>query len=134
MDQLHVGVAGVEITPRFHPEFGAWGTSPTLPELDLPLLARCVALKQANRLLVWCGMDLVGFRVPQTDELRDEFCEALGLKREQVVLSTSQTHSSGAFPGCNLTGSSLVDDSEQDPRFAAAERKRGMKLFFDAGG
>ena len=133
MSDLRVGVTGIDITPRFHPKFGAWGTSPTLPELDLPLLARCVALEQDGRLLVWYGIDLVGFSVPQMDDLRDEFAEALKLQRDQVVLSTSQTHSSGAFPGCSLTGSSLVDDSEQDAEFANAERKRVMKLFFDAG-
>ena len=133
MSDLRAGFAGVDITPRFHPEFGAWGTSPTLPDLDLPLLARCVALEQDGRLVVWYGVDLVGFSVPQMDELRDEFAEALSLQRDQVILSTSQTHSSGAFPGCNLTGSSLVDDSQQDLAFAAAERERVMGLFFDAG-
>jgi hypothetical protein len=133
MGELHVGMAGVDMTPRFHPKFGAWGTSPTLTELDLPLLARCVALEEDGRRLVWYSMDLVGFRVPQMDELRDEFAEELGLKRDQLVISTSQTHSCGAFPGCNLTGSSLVDDSQQDAEFAAEERKRVMKLMFDAG-
>ena len=45
MDKLLVGAAGVDITPRFHPKLGAWGTSPTMTELDMPLLARCVALR-----------------------------------------------------------------------------------------
>ena len=133
MEQLQVGMAGVDMSPRFHPEFGAWGTSPTLPELDLPLLCRCVAMKQAGRLIVWYSMDLIGFNVTQTNELRDQFGEALGVKRDQVVISHSQTHSSGAFPGGNLTGSALVDDSQQDPAFAAAEQKRVKKLWIDAG-
>ena len=133
MSDLRVGVAGIDMTPRVHPKFGAWGTSPTLPELDLPLLCRCVALKQGGRLLVWYSMDLIGFNITQTNELRDEFGEALGVKRDQVVISHSQTHSSGAFPGGNLTGSALVDGSQQDPDFAGAELKRVMKLFVDAG-
>ena len=49
MSELRAGIVGVDITPRFHPEFGAWGTSPTLPELDVPLLGRWIAPEREGR-------------------------------------------------------------------------------------
>ena len=49
MSTLHVGMVGFDITPRFHPQYGAWGTTPTVTELDMPLLSRCVAIKQDDR-------------------------------------------------------------------------------------
>src|SRR3972149_3716583 len=49
MEQLRVGMVGFDITPRIHPTCGAWGTSHTMTEIDMPLLARCVALGQNGR-------------------------------------------------------------------------------------
>ena len=133
MDQLNVGAAGVDITPRFHPELGAWGTTPSLTELDMPLLARCVALRQAEQLMIWYGIDLITLNIPQTDEIRDELGEALGLDRKQIVFSTSQVHASGVFPGSNLSGCCFVNDAKTDAPFADAERKRVMALLTDVG-
>jgi hypothetical protein len=48
MNSLRVGMVGFDITPRFHPAFGAWGSTHTMTELDLPLLARCIALATAT--------------------------------------------------------------------------------------
>ncbi|MSU69672.1 MAG: hypothetical protein EXS39_02625 [Opitutaceae bacterium] len=104
-----------------------------MPDLDLPLLARCVALDQGGRRLLWFGSDLVGEVVNGTNAYRDEVAGALGLRREQVIWSTSQTHSSGAVPGSLLTGSGICDLSKQDPVFMAAERKRFMSSYIEAG-
>jgi len=32
-------MVGFDITPRFHPEHRAWGTTPMVRELDIPLLS-----------------------------------------------------------------------------------------------
>ncbi len=133
MSSLHVGCVEFDISPRFHPTCGAWGTTSAMTELDMPLLAQCIAFQQDDRMLLWFGSDLVGETVPGTDVLRDEVAGALGLCREQVIWSTSQTHSSGAFPGSILTGSSISDLSKQDPDFMQAERKRVMNLYLEAG-
>ena len=133
MSSLKVGMVGFDITPRFHPTCGAWGSTPTMTELDMPLLARCIALEQGDCRLIWFGSDLVGEPVKGTDVFRDEIAGALGLQRQQVVWSTSQTHSSGAVPGSLLTGSSICDLSKQDPEFMAAERKRFMASYVEAG-
>ena len=133
MNSLRVGIVGFDITPSFHPTCGAWGSTPTMTELDLPLLARCIALDQGGRRLLWFGSDLVGETVKGTDTYRDEVAGALGLRREQVIWSTSQTHSSGAVPGSFLTGSGICDLSKQDQAFMAAERKRFMASYIEAG-
>jgi len=82
---LKAGIVGFDITPRFHPTCGAWGSTPSMPELDLPLLSRCVALDEGGRRLLWFGSDLIGDTVKGTDTIRDEIADTLGLRREQVI-------------------------------------------------
>ena len=72
---------GFDITPRFHPQHGAWGTTPSMTEIDLPLLSRCIALEHNGTRLLWFGSDLVGDTVPDTDALRDEVAGELGLSK-----------------------------------------------------
>ena len=79
MTKLHAAIVGFDITPEIHPEYGAWGTTPQLTKIDMPLLARCVALRQDKQLLIWFGSDLCGNPVPETDLLRSEVADALDL-------------------------------------------------------
>lgn len=44
MKKLHAVMVGFDITTRFHPTCGAWGCTPTMTEVDAPLLARCLDL------------------------------------------------------------------------------------------
>lgn len=132
MDLLRASVTGFDISPRFHPTFGAWGTTPTMTEVDLPLLSRCIALEQSGRKVLWFGSDLVGETVGDTDAIRDEVAHAVGLKRDQVIWSTSQTHSSGAMPGSQITGASSTKVSEGDPAFIEQEKHRLFQAFKDA--
>ena len=132
MGDLHFGMVGFDMTPRFHPQFGAWGTTASLTQLDMPLLGRCIALEQDGRRLIWFGLDLVGETVPGTEAIRDELAATLGLERDQIVWSTSQTHSGGALPGSIISGSAVTDLSQQDSDFVAAERKRFMSCCTDA--
>ncbi len=133
MSKLKVGMVGFDITPRFHPKFGAWGTTPSMTELDMPLLARCIAFEQDDRRLIWFGSDLCGDSVPGTNVLRDEVGAALGMPREQIVWSTSQTHSSGSLPGSNLPGGSAITERGQfDPEFCRAERQRLLNSYINA--
>ena len=133
MEPLRVGIAGFEFTPRIHPTCGAWGTSRTMTEIDMPLLGRCVALEHDGRRVVWYAMDIVGENLAPTTVHRDRVADALGLVREQVIWSVAQTHSCGALPGSNRTGSAISDLSDQDQQFAEAERQRFIKSYLDAG-
>lgn len=113
MGPLKAAMVGFDITPRIHPKFGAWGTTPSMIGVDMPLLGRCLALEHEGRRLLWFGLDLVGENTGGTDTLRDRIARELGTTRDQVVWSTSQTHSSGALPGSRITGSSITEVSDE---------------------
>jgi len=130
-DSLHVGIAGFDITPRIHPLHGAWGTTPSMTEVDMPLLARCIALEHDGTRLLWFGSDLVGDTVADTELLRDEVAAATSLPRDHVIWSTSQTHSSGARPGSRITGSSICQLSDSDQQFVVEEHRRLINAFVE---
>lgn len=128
---LRVGVAGFEITPRIHPRYGAWGTTPSMTEVDLPLLSRCIALEQGGTRLLWFGSDLVGNSASETNALREEVAAGVGIEPEQIIWSTSQTHSSGAMPGSRNTGSVICGLNGEDLEFADEELRRLKKRFIE---
>ena len=133
MSDLSVGIAAFDITPEIHPEFGAWGTTPQLRTIDQPLLGRCIALANGDRKLLWFGLDLCGEAVPGTDVFRDTVAEAVGLSRDQIVWSTSQTHSSPTVPGSNVPGGSGITRRGQfDPDYCAAQRAALLNAFCQA--
>jgi len=37
MSSLRVGIVGFDITPRIHAQHGAWGTTPSMTKIDMPL-------------------------------------------------------------------------------------------------
>ena len=134
MNQLRAAMVGFDITPRFHPQYGAWGTTPLVTELDMPLLARCLVLEQADCRIVWFGSDLCGEPVPFTLQLREQVAGALGMTVEQVIWSTSQSHSTGALPGSVMSGSAITKKVAIDRDFIDAERARFMNAYVDAAG
>ncbi|MBE9546743.1 MAG: hypothetical protein IMF10_04495 [Proteobacteria bacterium] len=133
MGTLRVATVGFDIAPKFHPQYGAWGTTPIMTETDKPLLTRCLVLEEGNRKIVWYSHDLCGENVKGTDELRMEIAQALGLNFEQVIWSTSQTHSSPTLPGSQLPGgSSITVRGEFDKDFCQMERKRFINRCINA--
>ena len=133
MSNLNVGIVGFDITPEIDPVMGAWGTTPSMTEIDMPLLARCIALQQDERLLLWFGSDLVGEGLADTQKLREELAVLLGLRVDQVIWSTSQTHASGAIPGSGHSGSSSTDVAQLEPAKLAAARGAFLGKYADAG-
>lgn len=133
MSDLRVGVVGFDITPDIHPDYGAWGTTPKLKTIDRSLLARCIVLDHDDCRIVWFGSDLCGNAVPETDTFRDEVAAELGLRRDQVVWSTSQTHSSPAVPGSDQPGgSSLTVRGQFDPKYCEAQRRKWIGSYQEA--
>ncbi len=131
-NELHVGMVGWDISPRFHETFGAFGCNPHVDQLDMALLARCIALEQDGRRLIWFGSDLCGDSVPATDQLRKEVADSIDVPWQQVIWSTSQTHSSGSLPGSNMPGGSSISPRGQDAPFAGTERRRLIGGYVDA--
>jgi len=105
MSDLHVGMTGFDITPRFHPTCGAWGTTPKMIELHMPLLGRCLVLAENDQRLVWFSADLVGNSPRCTDRLRDEVAQALG---------TSPTPASRSFPPAASATRGMCIDTVRD--------------------
>lgn len=135
MSTLRAAMTGFDATPRIHPQFGAWGTTPSMTEIDLPLLSRCLALEGDGRLLLWFSHDLIGLGCPATLQLREHVAAALELRVDQVVWSTSQTHASGSYAGFSEEGggSSLLKRGVFDAEFCAAEHQRFLAGCVDAG-
>ncbi len=127
MGRLRAGMVGIDISPRFHPQFGARGTTPRMTKLHRPLRARCLVLDQDDRRLIWFGGDLNGEPVPFTDALRDELAGRLGMPRSGIAWSSSQSHACAALPGSIMAGSHIEDLVAGDPAFTESERRR----FFD---
>lgn len=121
-------VVGFDITPDIHPEFGAWGTTPAMTEIDMPLLGRCIALREDDRTLLWYGMDICGNAPKEVNAIRDKLAAALDLERRQIIWSTSQTHSSPTIPGSDLPGGSCITERGV---FDAAYCDRASQKFID---
>ena len=133
MNNLHVGVVGFDITPEIHPQYGAWGTTPSMTSVDMPLLSRCIVLDDGNNRIVWFGSDLCGNSVPDTDQFRDEVADAVGLTRQQIVWSTSQTHSSPTVPGSKMPGgSSVTTRGAYDYEYCDTQRRQLFHSYVDA--
>ncbi len=74
-----------------------------------------------------CPLDLCGNPVPEVDKIRAEIAAKLALKPEQIIWSTSQTHSSPTLPGSNTPGgSSITVRGEFDEAFCLQERRTFM--------
>ena len=128
-----MALVGFDITPRFHPQYGAWGCNKSITEVDSPLLARCLALEQDDRLILWYSCDLVGESPSQTEARRENLAAGLGLRRDQVFWAGNQNHSSGSLPTAQFSGSLFDDLSEHDPDFMRAEAGRLMQSSLGAG-
>ena len=132
MSKLNVGIVGFDITPRIDPVFGAWGTTPSLTAIDMPLLARCIALRQDDRLLIWFGSDLIGEGLADTLKLRQELAALLDLRVDQIIWSSSQSHASGAIPGSGHSGSSATAVTQPDPETLVAARRAFLNKYVEA--
>ena len=132
MGQMRASMVGFDMSPRFHPEYGARGTTPRMTELHRPLMTRCLVLDQDDRRLIWFGGDLNGEPVPFTDALRDELAGRLGVPRSQIAWSSSQSHACAALPGSVMSGSHIETLKAEDPEFIEAERQRFFTMHVDA--
>ena len=133
MTQLNVGIVGFDITPNIHPEFGAWGTTPLKTKIDMPMLAHCLVLQQDDRRLIWFGSDHVGEGVVDTNQRRDDVGSQLGVPRDRIIWSTSQTHACAALPGSKAdAGSAITKIIRDTDGFRADEYERFVSLYVEA--
>ena len=90
MIQFRALMTGFDETPRIHPEYGAWGTMPTMTQVVLPLLSRCLAMEAGGRTLLWYSHDLTGLSCAATLQLRRCVADAVCVTVDQVIWSTNK--------------------------------------------
>jgi len=127
-------MTGFDATPRIHAKYGAWGTTPLMTQVDLPLQSRCLALQGDGLSLLWFSHDMTGLSCPATLQLREHVANAVGMSADQIIWSTSQTHSSGAYAGFPQQGggSAILKRGNWDVAFSTAEHERFLNGCIDA--
>lgn len=90
MIQFRASMTGFEATPSIYPKYGAWGTTPTMTQVDLPLLSRCLAMEAGGRTLSWYSHDLTGLSCVATLQLRRCVADAVDVPVDQAIWSTSK--------------------------------------------
>jgi len=114
-DDWKAGLAEVKITPE-EPIHLAGYASRTKPfeKVAADLYAKALALEDAagNR-AVLVTSDLIGFRAAVAEPICERLREKVGLKREQILLSVSHTHTG---PSLSLDAQARPPYSEEDAR------------------
>ena len=95
--EWRVGLARVPITPRT--PIPMCGYAPQLSEGVLDeLYAKAIAIEHANgQRAVLLTADLLFFRAPMAEMVRKTIMEKTGLRRRQILLNASHTHSGPVF-------------------------------------
>lgn len=94
---MNVGAALVEITPD-EPVYLSGFASRTEKSSGIRgrLFAQALFLQQGKEQVLWVVCDLLGFEVEDADVLREKLAKENHLPLEQVILSTTHTHSAPA--------------------------------------
>jgi hypothetical protein len=93
--QLKVGVASVNITPALGLEISGFSFGSSRGILD-ELYAKVLLLENENETIVIITTDLIGFDFEYVDRIRDGIKNAIGVKKDHILLSASHTHSGPA--------------------------------------
>lgn len=83
-------MTGFDATPRIHPKYGAWVTTPMMTQVDLPLLSRSLAMEAGGRTLLWYSHDLTGLSCAATLQLRRCVADAVDVSVDQAIWPTSK--------------------------------------------
>ncbi len=114
-----VGLAQVKITPE-RPVFLAGYASRNKPftKVEADLYAKALALEdRQGRRVVLVTSDLVGFPAAVAEPICERLREKTGLKREQILLNSSHTH----------TGPMLMLKASDGDGLTAAEQERNVE-------
>jgi hypothetical protein len=124
------GLAAVKITPEEPVQMSGYA-SRTKPfeKVNDDLWARALALEdgKGNR-AVLVTSDLIGFRASVAEPICERICEKSGLRREQVLLNSTHTHSA---PALSLDGNPREGFPADDARKTAAYTRGLMDKVVD---
>ncbi len=94
---MKLGTATLDITPPAGVELSGYlaRVQPSLGVHD-PLHVRALVLAGESARLLWLHCDLVGFAHSWVQELKSELAERMGVRRSEIVVSATHTHSGPA--------------------------------------
>ena len=95
MNHLMAGVGRCDITPAPGTPQGGWGaaTHQRGIDADMPLYATALILKNDQTTVAIVDLDLIGFETDWANKILDAISSLTGLKRSQIRLSWTHTHS-----------------------------------------
>ena len=124
---MQVGTARIDITPPGAPELSGYAgrIQPSTGVLD-PIQGRAIYLyRDENERLLWLHADVLCFENEFVDEVKSALQAAYGLKRDQVILSATHTHSAP-------TTMPLINAGEPEPDFTALLGERLIEVAAEA--
>jgi hypothetical protein len=94
---MNVGAAQIDVTPPPGCDLSGFAArvQPSIGVLD-PIFARCVHLEEGGEQFLWAHVDVLGLDGTFLSAFRQWASETLNLLDEQVLLSTTHTHSAPA--------------------------------------
>ena len=105
-DQLHAGVAKVDITPPLGLTMAGYGARTEVSDgIEDPLYAHAIAFEQGDEACAIVVGDLIGLKREQSEMLRERVTELCGLPGDRVLACATHTHWGPALSASNyLTG------------------------------
>lgn len=102
---MRIGRASVEITPSAGVEMAGYvaRTQPSVGVHD-PLMAHALLLESENGRLLWLHADVLGFEADTVERVKEALRHAHGLDAEEILLTTTHTHSGPAVGRMILCG------------------------------
>lgn len=116
--EWRAGIASVKITPE-RPVAMAGYASRNKPSEGVvaDLYAKAVALADANgERAVWITTDLIGLRGAVAEEICREIAARTGLKRHQLLINSSHTHTGPAIADSDASAYSIADAAAAETR------------------
>lgn len=109
-DQLHAGVAKVDITPPPGLTMSGYGARTEVADgIEDPLYAYAVALEQGDEVCAIVVGDLIGLNREHSEMLRERVTELCGLPGERVMACGTHTHWGPALRASNYLTKKLQD-------------------------
>jgi neutral ceramidase len=116
--EWHAGFAAVKISPeRPVPMAGYASRNKPSEGVAADLYAKVLVLEDANgQRAAWITTDLIGLRGAVTEEIIRQVTERTGLKRHQLLINSSHTHTGPAIADSDASAYSIADEAAAETR------------------
>ncbi|MEW6306986.1 MAG: neutral/alkaline non-lysosomal ceramidase N-terminal domain-containing protein [Verrucomicrobiota bacterium] len=107
------GLAAAKITPEAPVAMAGYASRKKPSEgVEADLFAKVLALEDRNgQRAVWITSDLIGFRAAVTEPMFQRIMQRTGLKRHQLLVNSSHTHTGPAIAASDSSAYSIQDEA-----------------------